>query len=491
MTALQSLRDRLAELADLRSLGALAAWDQHTMMPPAGAPARARQLATLERLAHERATAAEVGGWLDELQADGLDGLDADVVRLARRDWDRERRVPPDLGAERALVSAEGLQVWQAARAEGDFAAFAGALERNVELAREYARHVGDGGAPYDALLADFDFGLTAERIGVVFGRLGEALPPLVAQAAERPAPSAPDVPVDVQRAVVDAVLRRVGVDARHWRVDTSVHPFSVSVGAGDIRVTTRFENTFNESMLAALHEFGHGLYERQIPAELARTNLGRGTSMSVHESQSKLWENHVGRNAAFSPAISAELERAGHAIAPGTLHAAFTAVRPTPIRVTADELTYPLHIVLRFELELALIDGTLAVGDLPAAWNDGLRRLLGIEVADDREGVLQDMHWAQGAFGYFPSYALGCLIAAQLWERLEADAGPQDAALSAGDVTAVREWLGDNVHRHGRRLDTEPLVIEATGRGIDVEPFLRHAVRSRASRGGAGRASG
>jgi carboxypeptidase Taq len=224
------------------------------------------------------------------------------------------------------------------------------------------------------------------------------------------------------------------------------------------------------------VHEYGHALYEHQIAPELERTNLGSGTSMSVHESQSKLWENHVARHRAFADVMAAELATAGVTVAPSELHALTVHVRPSLIRVEADQLTYPLHIVMRFELELALIEGTLAIADLPAAWQDGMRRLLGVEVPDDARGVLQDIHWAAGSFGYFPSYALGCLIAAQLWERLEADLGPQDEALRGAEVEPIRAWLGEHVHRHGRRLDTEPLVAHVTGGAIDAEPFLRYA---------------
>jgi carboxypeptidase Taq len=476
--ALDALRDRLAELSDLSSLRRLAAWDQRTMMPPNGAPARAHQLATLERLAHARATADEIGGWLDELDGDGagLGDVDRDLVRLARRDWERVRRVPADLAAELARASAEGQAVWQTARAAGDFAAFAPALRRNVELARAYAGCFDDAAHPYDALLADYDFGLTAERVRAVFEPLADELAGLAAEAADAPGAPPLDVPVAAQRAAVDAVLRRLGVTPDSWRVDVSPHPFTSWLSAQDTRVTTRYEPDKElESVLAAIHEFGHALYERQIPPELHRTSLGRGTSMSAHESQSKLWENHVGRHPAFATVIAAALEAGGHAVDPAALHAATVRVQPSLIRVSADPLTYPLHIVLRFELEVALVEGALDVADLPAAWGEGMRRLLGVEVPDDRTGVLQDVHWAAGAFGYFPSYALGCLIAAQLWERLEADAGPQDDVLRAGEVTATRAWLAEHVHRHGRRLDTEPLVEAATGSGIDGGAFLRH----------------
>jgi carboxypeptidase Taq len=450
------------------------------MMPPGGSPSRAHQMATLERLAHERGTADEIGGWLQELEdgAAELSELDRDLVRLARRDWSRYRRVPTDLAAELAQAGGEGQDVWQVARANDDFAAFAPALRRNIELARAYASCFDDAARPYDALLADYDFGLTTERIQAVFGRLGETLPDLIAEHVARSAPAALHVPVDAQKAAVTGTLARLGVEASTWRVDVSSHPFSTNMGQRDSRVTTRYDDGELESVLAALHEFGHALYERQIAPELARTNAGHGTSMSIHESQSKLWENHVGRHPAFAGVLSAELGTAGFAIEPATLHANLTQVRPSLIRVSADEVTYPLHIVLRFELERALVEGELDVADLPTAWNDGMRRLLGIEVPTDADGVLQDVHWATGAFGYFPSYALGALIAAQLWEQLEADLGPQDDALAAGDVSAIRTWLADQVHHVGRRLDTEPLVQRVTGRGLDSEPFLRRVRR-------------
>jgi carboxypeptidase Taq len=477
MSALESLRERLAELADLSSLGRLAAWDQRTMMPPGGAAARAQQFAALERLMHARATSDEIGAWLDEVERDGdLGGVDRDVVRLARRDWDHHRRVPADLAAARVQASAEAQAVWQAARAESDFARFAPALERNVELAREYAACFDHDGHPYDALLADYDYELSAARVQEIFGPLAQALPPLVEEAAARPAAADIPVPVQTQQAAVLGVLRRLGVGEEQWRVDVSPHPFSLAMSPTDLRVTTRYTGAGVESLLAAVHEYGHGLYEHQIAPELRRTNLGIGTSMSVHESQSKLWENHVARHRAFAEVMAAELAAGGVAVEPGALHALVVRVRPSLIRVEADQLTYPLHIVMRFELELALIEGTLDVADLPTAWNDGMRRLLGVEVPDDAHGVLQDIHWAAGSFGYFPSYALGCLIAAQLWERLEFELGPQDDALRAGDVEPIRAWLGERIHRHGRRLDTEPLVEHATGGAIDAEPFLRYA---------------
>ncbi len=477
---MERLRERMAELADLTAIGMLADWDQLVMMPAEAGAARAQQLGTLARLTHERATSEQIGEWLAELDSDGgateLDDVDRDIVRLARRDWQRARRVPEELAVERARASAEGQERWQEARAADDFAAFAPALERNVELARAYGECVAeDGESRYDGLLGDFDFGLRTDELRRVFGALARELPPLAAQARERSPRRTLEVPVAAQQAAVTSTLARLGVDEAGWRVDVSAHPFSASIGRGDSRVTTRYGDGDVESLLSSLHEYGHALYERQIDPALDRTNLGTGTSMSVHESQSKLWENHVARNPAFAEVLATELGAGGFSVSAAELHAALTGVEPSLVRVSADPLTYPLHIVVRFELELALIDGELDVADVPAAWNEQMRRLLGVEVPSDALGCLQDVHWGAGAFGYFPSYALGCLIAAQLWETLEAELGSREDDLRQGDVAAIQRWLAERVHRHGRRLDTIPLVEEATGRTLEIDPFLRY----------------
>jgi len=482
VNALQKLRERLSELADLCSIEMLAGWDQLVMMPSEGAGARAQQLALLARIHHERATAPELGELLDELETDGdagepLGELDADVVRIARRDWERARRVGEELAGELAAAAAEGQEVWQRARAHDDFAAFAPALERNVELARAYGACVAEPGqSPYEGLLGDYDYGLSTAELRRVFGALARALPPLVEQACVRTPARALELPVAPQRAAVAAVLARVGVESASWRVDVSAHPFSTWIGRGDSRITTRYGDGQAESLLSSLHEFGHALYERQIDPALERTNLGSGTSMSIHESQSKLWENHVARSRAFADVLAAELGAGGCAIAPAELHAALVGVEPSLVRVSADPLTYPLHIVLRFELELALIEGDLAVAELPGAWREQMRALLGVEVPSDALGCLQDVHWGAASFGYFPSYALGCLIAAQLWEAMEAEIGPREQDLRRGETEPIQRWLREHVHRHGRRLDTLPLVESATGRAaLEIDPFLRY----------------
>ena len=476
MDALEKLRGRMAELADLGSVEMLASWDQLVMMPHEGAGARAQQLGTLARIRHEFATAQEIGAWLDELDAATVGELDRDIVRLARRDFERARRVPDELAVELARASADGQEVWRTARENDDFSAFAPALRRNVELARAYGECLaGEDQSSYDALLGDYDFGLRSDDLRRLFGDLAARLAPLVGEAQVHSPRRTLEIPVAAQQAAVTSTLARLGVDPTSWRVDVSAHPFTAWMGRRDTRLTTRYNDGNVESLLSSLHEYGHALYERQIDPALERTNLGQGTSMSVHESQSKLWENHVARNRAFVELLAAELSAGGFDVPAAELYAALVGVEPSAIRVSADPLTYPLHIILRFELELALIEGQLAVVDLPAAWRDGMRRLLGVEVTSDALGCLQDVHWGAGSFGYFPSYALGCLIAAQLWEAMQAELGPRDEDLRRGEALPIQRWLAENVHRHGRRLDTIPLLEQSTGRALDIEPFLRY----------------
>ncbi|MBI5104632.1 MAG: carboxypeptidase M32 [Solirubrobacterales bacterium] len=416
--SLTALRARLAEIADLDAAIRLAGWDQQVFMPADGAESRAHLLATLQGLRHERFASDELGEWLEAAEAEAGDELDRDVVRIARRDYDKQRQVPTALAAELARAAAEGQAAWLAAREAGDAAGFLPALRHNVELAREYAACFPEAAHPYDHLLDDYDPGLTTAAVQATFDRLREAIPPLVERGVARPAPDVgPPFPVEAQKAAVAALLHRLGVDEQGWRVDESAHPFTSWLGTADTRITTRYDEGDLHAVLAAVHEFGHGLYERAVDPALRRTNLGTGTSMSIHESQSKLWENHVGRSRGFAGLLAAALTDGGAGrVDPDGLSAYLRMVRRGVIRVNADEVTYPLHIVLRFELERALFDGALDPGDLPGAFADGLRELVGVEPANANEGVLQDIHWAAGAFGYFPSYALGCVIAAQLW---------------------------------------------------------------------------
>jgi carboxypeptidase Taq len=486
---LAELRARLAELDDLQHAARLLGWDQQTMMPREGAAARGEALGTIERLAHERLTDPAVGALLDELtpatatrpaEDDG-----AAIVPVVRRDHDRARRVPPELTAEIARAGSEALGVWVEARRRSDFALFRPALERNVELRRRLAACFEDVEHPYDALLDNYERGMTTAKLREVFATLRDGLVPLIAAIAQAPEPPPlpGPFPVAAQRDLALEIARSFGFHDDAWRMDLAEHPFCEALSPRDIRVTTRFSQDALNGLFAAMHEVGHGLYEHGVDPRLARTTAGTGVSLGVHESQSRLWENLVGRSLPFwwrwYPRL---VEVIGDAALGGLdvdrFHAAVNAVKPGLIRVEADEATYSLHIVLRFELELRLVEGSLAVADLPAAWNEAMRDLLGVEVPDDARGVLQDIHWAYGEIGYFPTYALGNVIASQLWEAARRDLPDLDDRLEAGETAPLREWLREHIHRFGRTLTPEELLMRATGSTLDPGPFLDYLRR-------------
>lgn len=484
--AAAELREYLAPLSDLRGVLALLSYDQETAMPRAGAAARAQQEATIAGILHERMTAPRLAELLAAVDGTG-EADDAALVRVVRRDAERARRVPAELVRDITLAGNAGQEAWMKAREADDFAAFLPFLERNIELRRQYAACF-EADEPYDALLDDYEPGLKAADVRDVFARLRSDLPALVAAAAEHsPPPLTGPFDIEAQRRVVDVILRRVGFHDEAWVLATSAHPFSSSPGLHDNRITTRFAEDSLEALLSCLHEFGHGLYEAQVDPALARSPLGSGVSMAVHESQSRLWEIFVGMSLPFWrgvwPAVCDAFGGPPAGLGLEAFVAGLNRVAPSLIRVDADPVSYPLHIVLRFELELALISGDLAARDLPGAWRDGMRELLGIEVPSDRLGVLQDVHWGFGAFGYFPTYALGTILAAQIWERARADLPELDAQLEAGDLAPLRDWLAEHVHRHGRRLEPKDLIVAATGRPLDAEPYLAFA-RDRAEGG-------
>ena len=491
---LAELRRRLGEVSDLTHLAMLLAWDQETVMPPAGAEWRAQQRATLERLAHERFVDDGIGELLDAAAPGSK--VDEDLLRVARRDFDRARRVPADLVEELAHAGATGHEAWTRAREASDFALFEPHLRRNVELRRRYVDCFPEAARPYDALLDDFEPGMRTDEAEDVLRRFRDGLVPLVAEAAA--AGQADDAlvrggpfPVQAQRRLVDTVLRAVGVDERRWRLDVAVHPFAATISPGDVRLTPRYAEQDLDSLYCTLHEFGHGLYEANIDPALARTPLGGGVSSAVHESQSRLWENMVGRSAGFwrwcFPNLRAAFPERFGARTWRDVHRAVNVVRPTLIRVSADEVTYGLHVVLRFELELALFEGDLDVADLPVAWAERTRSYLGLEVRDDACGVLQDVHWAEGLFGYFPTYALGTVISGQLWARACADLPDLDERFARGEFAPLADWLAEHVHRHGRRLLPGELVQRVTGGPLDPGPYLDY-VRAKLAGGASAR---
>jgi carboxypeptidase Taq len=487
---LAALRERMAELSDLGRIHSLLFWDQNTMMPPHGAGARADHSATLELISHGRITDPEVGRLLDALEpwAAGEDP-DSDDVRLlaaVRRDHEKAVRVPAALAAEMSHADALGQQAWQEARAASDFSRFRGALARHVELRHRYVACFDAAEHPYDILLDDFEPGLTTAELRPLFARLRDELVELVASATgagEQPRNDgvfAGPFEVDDQRRAVMAVLEAIGFDADGWRLDPAPHPFAQSLGPSDVRITTRYDlHDFGVAHFSALHEFGHGLYEASIASELARSPLGSPVSLGIHESQSRLWENLVGRSRPFCawvlPRLRDDLGPGLGGIGAEQLYRAVNSVRRSLIRVDADETTYNLHIILRFELELALIEGALAVDDLPAAWNEGMQRLLGVEVPDDAQGVLQDVHWGAGLFGYFPTYTLGNLIAAQLWNQVVADVPDIEEQMGRGELAPLRAWLGEHIHRHGRKFPPRELLRRVTGEPLRPEPFLEY----------------
>jgi len=486
---LAALHERGAILADLGHIHSLLFWDQNTMMPPRGAAARGDHAATLEAVSHEHLTDPELGRLLDALEPWAAEqDPDADDVRLIaelRRDFEKSVRVPTSLAAEISRAAALGQGAWQEARAASDFARFRDALQLQLELRDRYVACFDGFDHPYDVLLDDFEPGLTAAKLRPLFAELVDGLVPLVADvASDAPAPESgpfggPHAVEDQRRAVMD-ILEGVGFDPSGWRLDVAPHPFAQRIAPGDVRITTRYdEHDFSGAYFGSLHEFGHGLYEDGIPEHLSRSPLGSPVSLGVHESQSRLWENLIGRSRPFCawalPRLAAQLPGGLAGTTVDDFYRGVNAVHRSLIRVESDETTYNLHIVLRFELELALVEGTLPVDELPQAWNEGMRRLLGLDVPDDAQGVLQDVHWGAGLIGYFPTYTLGNLMAAQLWEVLRADLPEVDAQLEQGEFGPLKAWLRERVHAHGRKLPPPELLARVTGQELAVAPFLTY----------------
>jgi carboxypeptidase Taq len=470
------LTARLGELADLRHAGQILAWDQQVMMPPRGAPARSAAHGTLQRLAHDRLVAPELGALLDAAGPE-----DALLVRSVRRDHDRATRVPGTLTETMARTGSEGYQVWLQAREANDFAVFEPALRRNIELAREYAACFPESAHPYDALLDRYEPGATAAGVSALFTKLRDGLVPLLSKIALRPDPPGlpGDFPIAAQRDLGLEIVTAMGFDPAAWRIDDAVHPFASSPSVDDVRITSRFDDHSLTGLFALMHETGHGLYEHGVDPALARTTLDSGVSLGVHESQSRLWENLVGRSPAFwrhwLPRLRERFPLTLRDVDLDQFIRAINVVRPTLIRVEADEVTYSLHVILRFELELALIDGSLDAGDLPAAWAAKMQQFLGISVPDDLHGVLQDIHWSEGIIGYFPTYAIGNVLAAQLWRAVRDELPGLDDDIAAGEYGGLRSWLREKIHRHGRTLTPPELIEQAVGGPLDPAPMLEH----------------
>jgi carboxypeptidase Taq len=490
--AVDQLRERFAEISDLGRARALLAWDERTQMPAAGAEQRSLQMATLARVRHQLLAGDETGRLIDaaagEVEGACEDSVDESLVRIGRREWEKARRVPSELRAELTRQGSLTEHAWIAARRDADFESLRPHLERNVELRRRYAQCF-DGFEgfedPYDPLLDDFEPGASTAEIRSLLGELREGVLALTEEIEASGAEVEDAIlhgsfEAEPQGALVRQVLDRLPLPEAGWRLDPTAHPFASAISTTDIRLTTSYDRGYLGSALwSTIHEAGHGLYESGIAPELRRTPLCRPPSLGLHESQSRLWENWVGRGRPFLtwllPALREAFPERFSGVDAEALYRAAHKVQRSPIRVTADEVTYNLHIVLRFELELALFDDELEVAELPEAWRARTAQYLKLEVPDDAAGVLQDVHWAGGSFGYFPTYSLGNVMAAQIWEAVLGEIPDLDDQLAVGDFQPLFASLRERLYRHGGKWMPRDTFERAAGAKLSVEPYMRY----------------
>lgn len=462
------------------------------MMPPGGLAHRSNQLAQLAQLVHERSTDPRIADWLGECEADPSitehPFSDAGVnVREWRRDYDRATKLPAALVIEFSQTTSQAKAEWAQARKANDYARFSPWLDKIVNLSKRQAECYGwsDEGEPWDALAEGYEAGMTAAYVAGVFTPLREKLVVLVDRLMGSSSPPSNafnklKLPVAQQEAFVRRISEAVGFDFECGRLDTSSHPFCSGTHHADIRLTTRFaDDNVNDALGSTLHETGHGLYEQGLPPQHLGTPRGNAVGLSIHESQSRLWENQVGRSRAFwtwcHPLLAQHFGDAVAGLSPDDIYAAANRVSPSLIRVEADEATYNLHIMIRFELERALLKGDLAAADLPGAWNEKYRDYLGVEVPDDAHGCLQDIHWSMGALGYFPTYTLGNLYSAQFFEAAQAQLGDLHALFATGDFSPLLDWLRTHIHAPGMTYPSAQLCQHVTGKPLTADPLMRH----------------
>ncbi len=488
-TKYEELLEKVYEINDLEKANALLSWDRETNMPPAGIMARVQQMTTLSRLSHTMFTAEEMGDCLEaaaaEIEGAPYESNEASLIRLLRRTYENARKLPPKFVARVSEVGGHAHAAWAAARENNDFAQFQPWLEQVVDLGQEMAELYGYEGEKYDALLDKYEFDMKTAEVRETFAALKEELVPL-RQAIEERGSEIDDSflhqPFDIakQKQFARFIAPKVGYDFSRGHLGTVVHPFATSFSRDDARITTRwYPNFLNPFLFGTLHESGHAIYEQGTHPDLARTPLARGTSLGIHESQSRMMENIVGRSRGFWHAYYFPLQSTfpeqlnDHSVE--AFYRAINKVQPSYIRVEADELTYNFHIILRFELEQALMKGDLAVPDLPAAWNDKMDELLGVVPQTDADGCLQDVHWTRPMFGYFPTYALGNLYSAQFYETAVEQAPQIVAEMAVGKTDALMVWLSENIHQHGRKFTPRELVQRVTGQPLSHEPFMRY----------------
>jgi carboxypeptidase Taq len=491
--AYDELIQRVREEATLASVEALLEWDEETHMPAGGVEGRSEQLALVAGLLHERGTDPRLGELLDELEGssflDDPESAPAVNIRELRRDYERFIRLPRTLVQELARTTAVAQHAWSAARNGADFSRFRPYLEKIVELKRAEARCLGYGREPYDALIEDYEPGITSEIVGRLFDALRRELVPLAARiAAASPRPEVAilrrPVPLEGQRKFGERVAEAVGFSFSRGRLDLGVHPCCTSIGPGDCRIGLHFDlRDFVGGVLTVLHEVGHGLYEQGLDPEFYGMPMGEATSVGMDESQARLWENRVGRSrgfwAHFLPRASERFSDALGDVDLDEFHFAVNRVRPSLIRIHADEVTYNVHVMIRFELERALMSGDLAAAELPGAWNDAYRHYLDVTPSNDAEGCLQDGHWADGLVGYFPTYTLGDVFAAQLFARARQEVGDLEDCFARGEFHELVRWLGERIYRQGARYPSARLIEVVTGSPPDHRPLVE-ALRTR-----------
>ncbi len=456
------------------------------MMPPGGGAVRGAQVTTLDRIAHEKFISDEIGTLLDALagyeQELDYDSDDASLIRTTRRDWEKAHRVPADLAAEMTGAAADAHDVWAKARAENDYALFLPHLERAVELKRRYVDCFEGYDEPYDVLLDDYEPGMKTAEVRQVFDDLKAELVPLIADIGSVEGDDAfldGPWPIDAQSDYSLKIIKRFGFDESFARLDLTVHPFAASSGTQDIRLTTRYKEDDITSIFTAMHECGHGLYEHGVSPSLERTPLCHGVSSALHESQSRMWENIVGRSRPFwnhfYPSFQEAFPEAVGDVDQERFYRAINRVKPSFIRVDADEATYNLHIILRFELEQEIMAGTIDLKELPAIWNARFEEYLGIPVPNDTLGVLQDVHWSGGGFGYFPTYSLGNIISVQIWEKALSEIPDLPDQFEQGEFGQLHEWLRDRLYVLGRKFTPQETLERVVGGPIDAAPYVRY----------------
>ncbi len=486
---LEQLNTRLGQIHDLRKAAAVLAWDQRTYMPPGGAAARSEQLSTLASMAHQLFVADETGTLLEALQPlqDELDydSDDASLIRVTTRYYKKLRSVPPALVAERARVSTLAQEAWARARDASDFDLFAPLLKKNIDLNIQLAEALGYEDHLYDALLDQYEPEVKTADLHRLFEPLKtESVPLIEAMAAQNghidDAFLDQEFDAEAQLAFGRMVLKDIGFDFKRGRQDMSLHPFTISFAPDDVRLTTRVNrHKLQSALFGSVHEAGHGMYEQGIRSDLARTSLGSSASLGVHESQSRLWENIIGRSHGFwryyFPRLQCTFpDQFGH-VNLETFYRAINQVQPSYIRVEADEVTYNMHIFLRFELEVELLEGRMSVADLPQAWKDRMEAYLGIVPPDDARGVLQDIHWADGMMGYFPTYTLGNLLSVQFFNQAVKAQPTIPSQIEAGQFDTLHTWLVQNIHFHGNKYTPAELTRRVTGDQMRAEPFVAY----------------